>query len=135
MVAGISIPRGVSLFSRLFRHKLMFSKVIVGTQNYTIHRNEAAFPNPEDFVPDRWLSDKEGEASKEAFVPFSIGTRSCVGINLAKMELSKLTAAFFLRFDAKIDSSMTHEEMEMLDVFSASPVGGRLLLNMKDVKM
>jgi benzoate 4-monooxygenase len=113
----------------------MFCQAVVGTQNYTIHRNEEAFPNAEEFVPDRWLSKKEGEVSKEAFIPFSIGARSCIGINLAKMELNKLTAAFFLRFDAEIDSSMTDEEMEMLDVFSASPVGGRLLLNLRDVRM
>jgi len=119
VVAGITIPKGA----------------VVGTQNYTIHRNEEAFPNAEDFVPDRWLSDKGDEVSKEAFIPFSIGTRSCIGINLAKMELNKLTAAFFLRFDAEIDSSMTEEEMQMLDVFSASPVGGRLLLKMRDVKI
>lgn len=55
--------------------------------------------------------------------------------SLARMELNKMTAAFFLRFDAQIDPSMTEADMEMLDVFSASPVGGKLLLTLKDVKM
>ena len=50
------------------------------------------------------------------------------------MELNKLTAAFFLRFDAQIDPSMTEEDMEMLDVFSASPVGGKLWLDLRDIK-
>jgi benzoate 4-monooxygenase len=50
------------------------------------------------------------------------------------MELNKLTAAFFLRFDAQIDRSMTEADMEMLDVFSASPVGGKLLLTLRDIK-
>ena len=50
------------------------------------------------------------------------------------MELNKLTAAFFLRFDAQIDSSMTEEDMEMLDVFSASPVRGQLWLNLRDIE-
>ena len=49
------------------------------------------------------------------------------------MELNKLTAAFFLRFDAQIDPSTTEADMEMLDVFSASPVGGKLLLILRDV--
>jgi len=52
--------------------------------------------------------------------------------SLAKMELSKITAAFFLRFDAAIDASMTEADMEMFDQFSASPVGGRLLVKMKE---
>lgn len=50
------------------------------------------------------------------------------------MELGKLTAAFFLRFDAEVDPSMTEEEMEMYDVFSASPVGGRLLLRLEEIQ-
>ena len=49
------------------------------------------------------------------------------------MELSKLTAAFFLRFDARVDLSMTNDDMEILDVFSASPVGGKLLLSLEQV--
>jgi hypothetical protein len=49
------------------------------------------------------------------------------------MELSKLTAAFFLRFDGRVDGSMTEDQMEMLDVFSASPVGARLLLDLTEL--
>lgn len=49
------------------------------------------------------------------------------------MELSKLTAAFFLRFDATVDNSMTEDQMEMHDVFSASPVGGRLVLDLDEL--
>lgn len=44
-----------------------------------------------------------------------------------------MTAAFFLRFDATVDSSMTEEQMEMHDVFSASPAGGKLLLNLTEL--
>ncbi|KAH7237923.1 cytochrome P450 [Fusarium solani] len=63
-VAGVPIPKGT----------------IVGTQNYTIHRWEAAFPNPESFIPDRWLDEKNAAERKEAFVPFSVGPRKCIGI-------------------------------------------------------
>jgi len=48
------------------------------------------------------------------------------------MELSKMTAAFFLRFKAEIDPAVTEAEMEMFDQFSASPVGGRLLVRMQE---
>ncbi|EEU33407.1 uncharacterized protein NECHADRAFT_89500 [Fusarium vanettenii 77-13-4] len=63
-VAGVHIQKGT----------------IVGIQNYTIHRWEPAFPEPERFIPDRWLDDENIEQRKEAFVPFSVGSRRCIGI-------------------------------------------------------
>ncbi|EXL68065.1 hypothetical protein FOPG_15862 [Fusarium oxysporum f. sp. conglutinans race 2 54008] len=108
------------------------SETVVGIQNYTIHRWEAAFPDPESFIPDRWLDDKNIAQRKEAFVPFSVGSRKCIGINLAQMELSKLVAAFFRRFDATIDPSTRPEDMRMFDNFSAGPVGRKLLIRFSE---
>jgi benzoate 4-monooxygenase len=49
------------------------------------------------------------------------------------MELSKITAAFFRRFDASIDPSMKPEEMRMYDTFNAGPAGAKLLLRLREV--
>ena len=46
------------------------------------------------------------------------------------MELSKVTAAFFMRFDGKVDDSMTEEDMRMYDTFNAGPAGAKLLLRL-----
>lgn len=69
VVAGFNVPKGT----------------IVGTQNYTIHRDPIAFPDPETFEPERWLRDqgqkeKQEQAMKDAWTPFSVGSRKCVGI-------------------------------------------------------
>lgn len=55
-------------------------KTILGTQNHTIHQNETVFHDATSFLPDRWIDAKNEEAMKEAFVPFSIGARACIGI-------------------------------------------------------
>lgn len=47
------------------------------------------------------------------------------------MELSKVTAAFFRRFDASIDPSMDLDDMRMYDTFNAAPAGGKLLLRLR----
>jgi len=48
------------------------------------------------------------------------------------MKISKITAAFLLRFDAEVDQSITDAEMEMFDPFSArSPVGGKFLVQVR----
>lgn len=75
------VPKGVSslpvAIPRLFTHA---HQTTVGTQNYTMHRNQAAFPNPEDFLPERWL-DTDGESLRKAsWTPFSMGSRKCIGI-------------------------------------------------------
>ncbi|KAL5592819.1 hypothetical protein FOBRF1_013127 [Fusarium oxysporum] len=65
-VAGLHIPKGT----------------VVGTQNYTIHCWERAFPDPDNFLPERWLDGKNVDARKEAFVSFSVGPRRCIGMKL-----------------------------------------------------
>ena len=54
---------------------------IVGSQAYSLHRNEEIYPNPEEFTPERWLNvDKETELQMQRqFWAFSSGARSCIG--------------------------------------------------------
>ncbi|KAL0253454.1 hypothetical protein SLS55_010433 [Diplodia seriata] len=118
VVAGVSVPKGT----------------IVGSQNYTVLRDPTAFPNPDNSFPERWLKEGGDELRREAFTPFSVGPRACIGINLAKMELNKLVAAFFLRFNAEVDESMREEDMRMYDLFSAGPSGGKLLIRLAERK-
>lgn len=47
---------------------------VVCAQAYTLHRDPATFPNPQDFDPSRWESPTR--AMKDAFMPFGRGGRS-----------------------------------------------------------
>jgi cytochrome P450 len=57
------------------------------------HLDENVFPDPLAFRPHRWL---DGSAQDKYLVPFSRGTRQCIGINLAYAE-NYLTLAMLFR--------------------------------------
>ena len=52
---------------------------IVGTQIYSMHRNEKCFPNPEQFLPERWMPENETEDMRRHYMPFGLGSRVCMG--------------------------------------------------------
>jgi cytochrome P450 len=48
--------------------------------SWILHQREDYFPDSSKFEPERWLDPKEVRHMDKAFVPFSKGTRGCVGI-------------------------------------------------------
>lgn len=50
-----------------------------------IHRDEQYFPQPMDYKPERFLEDKM-EYDQDAFMPFGIGPRHCIGNVMAVLE-------------------------------------------------
>lgn len=66
------------------------------------HRDPSKFPNPMKFDPDRWLNTSESGRLDKYLVPFSKGTRQCMGINLATAEIYLTLAIVFRRFDMEL---------------------------------
>ncbi|KAJ6140662.1 hypothetical protein N7497_011555 [Penicillium chrysogenum] len=88
----------------------------VGMAIYHIHYNETLFENPRVFDPERWLQGPEVTAERAKFlVPFSRGSRSCLGINLAYMEMYMAIAYIVRRFDLDLVGT-TEEDMKWDDM-------------------
>ena len=64
------------------------------------HRNPEAFPDPGKFDPTRWVdpSPSSKSAMNRCLVPFSRGSRSCIGQNLAMCEIYVTLGTLFRRF-------------------------------------
>ncbi|XP_040283170.1 cytochrome P450 2C14-like [Bufo bufo] len=54
---------------------------------HSLLREKTYFAKPDEFYPEHFLDSKGNFKKNEAFLPFSIGKRSCAGETLAKMEL------------------------------------------------
>lgn len=95
-------------------------------QCYTTHRDPAAFENPHDFLPERWMGpEKPTQSMKILFLPFSEGTRACLGKNLAMMELKLITATLVRLFNVSLGPETTDLSMIMKDHFLLIPKGGK----------
>jgi cytochrome P450 len=52
----------------------------VGMTSTLIHQDPDVFPQPLEFIPERWLDPTEKQRLERYLVPFSKGTRQCAGI-------------------------------------------------------
>lgn len=73
--------------------------VQVGVNTYAILHNPEYFPDPFNFVPERWLAPSQREVTLDAFIPFSIGTRGCAGKAMAYTQTSLVLARLLWYFD------------------------------------
>ncbi|KUI55449.1 hypothetical protein VP1G_02774 [Cytospora mali] len=103
----------------------------VCTQSYSLHRNPDVFPDPLKFDPDRWVSPTRD--MKDSFMPFGGGSRICIGLHLARLELRLGTARFFRLYpNAKISTleGMSDEDMEQKLFFLSPPKNKRCLIEL-----
>ena len=95
----------------------------IGVPNYALHHNDAYFPEPFVFKPERWIvtegvpgsvtpvvSRADVSLAYSAFAPFSKGDSSCVGMNLAYQTMSVIVARMVFLFDMRLQPGSTAGE-------------------------
>ncbi|KJZ75109.1 hypothetical protein HIM_05595 [Hirsutella minnesotensis 3608] len=135
IVDGHNIPRGTQ----------------VGVNLYSFFHNEEYFPDSFDFKPDRWLESdfdtaeqkQARDTMRKAFVPFSLGDRSCAGKAMGMLEMSLTLARTLWFFDfetalgdpgkagggqaGRTDGRGRPHEFQLYDMFVASHDGPNLV--------
>lgn len=77
--------------------------LVVHQNSFATHHLASAFPRPFEFVPERFLAG-EGEplhVPKNAFRPFELGPRGCIGQELALLEIKTILAMTVREFDVE----------------------------------
>jgi len=78
-VSGVAMPSG--------------SLVIISP--YLVHRHPDVWDRPDEFDPSRFVG---GSARREAYLPFGLGPRLCIGRDMALVEATLVVAAIASRF-------------------------------------
>ncbi|KAL4746149.1 hypothetical protein BDW72DRAFT_207594 [Aspergillus terricola var. indicus] len=94
---------------------------IVVIPQHVIQRDNRYFPSGAEFIPERWLEQKDKLIVHEnAFFPFQIGRYSCVGKQLALMEMRSVIARMALEFDVSFTDAEAAElfDREAKDTFT-----------------
>lgn len=82
-IGGYFVPKG--------------SQVVI-TQ-YALHRDPRFWTDPDRFNPDRFLTDK---INRNAFLPFSIGPRKCMGTRMAYIEGTLVLGTILQRYTFQV---------------------------------
>ncbi|GFR62459.1 cytochrome P450 CYP44D1 [Elysia marginata] len=83
--------------------------------NYVHSLDPDVIPNPESYIPERWLRDTDGDKiNPYLLTPFSLGTRMCVGRRLAEQELVMMLAKILTRYRLEWHYGKLHQHFRML---------------------
>ncbi|XP_049271483.1 cytochrome P450 4C1 isoform X1 [Rhipicephalus sanguineus] len=76
---------------------------------YFLHRHPKVYKEPNRFLPERFMGN--GNVSPFAFVPFSAGSRNCIGQRFAQLE-EKIMLTHILR-NFRVESLVPMEELQL----------------------
>jgi cytochrome P450 len=85
-VVALSVPHCTTEDTELCGYKIPANTVVVANI-WGIHHDEAVYPDPHTFRPERFIDEHGGVVKPESFMPFSVGKRFCLGEPLARMEI------------------------------------------------
>ena len=93
---------------------------------WLIHRHRDLWPEPDAFNPDRYDGDASREALKQAYLPFGMGPRVCMGAAFALQEATLILAQLVRRYRLEAVPGHVPQPVGRLTIRSANGVRLRL---------
>eukprot|EP00118_Oscarella_pearsei_P010822 m.68625 g.68625 ORF g.68625 m.68625 type:complete len:146 (+) comp35537_c0_seq18:1238-1675(+) len=109
---------------------LLPAKCFVGLAIFLVHRNPLVWSRPKEFNPLRFSSDAADSRDPYAFIPFSAGSRNCIGQNFVFQELKVTLARILARFTLLPDES--YEIKRQISAILKTENGGTIFVKERD---
>lgn len=112
-------------------HTFLPAGTVVGINPWVFHRSPRVFgADAESWNPSRWLSEQEKQTKsmEHSLLAFGAGKRSCLGKNIAMLELHKLVPALFLKFSIELADPGKEWEVSNAWVLNQTGLNVRLAL-------
>ncbi|KAF4976821.1 hypothetical protein FZEAL_6562 [Fusarium zealandicum] len=107
---------------------------IVGINTWVAHRDRGVFgDDAEVFNPGRWLEEDSSKLSmmNRYFMPFGLGSRTCIGRHVSMLEMSKLIPRIVRDFDFGLDASLQSEEWHTQNYWFVKPLDFKVRVEMR----
>uniref|UniRef100_A0A8C6SUV3 Cytochrome P450, family 2, subfamily R, polypeptide 1 n=1 Tax=Neogobius melanostomus TaxID=47308 RepID=A0A8C6SUV3_9GOBI len=96
-IVPLGIFRATSQDANVNGYKIPKATMVI-TNLYSVHFDEKYWHEPGVFSPQRFLDNNGNFVKREAFLPFSLGRRQCLGEQLARMEMFLFFTTLLQRF-------------------------------------
>ncbi|KAJ1529724.1 hypothetical protein ONE63_006477 [Megalurothrips usitatus] len=111
-------------------HVLPEGAIVAAVPHFT-HRDPRHWTDPDKFDPDRFLPENSRGRHPFAFVPFSAGSRNCIGQRYAMMSAKVLASSILRRFrvlpSGVAGAPSALQDIKMLAGISSAPLGGAVV--------
>ncbi|XP_063914304.1 probable cytochrome P450 4d14 [Zophobas morio] len=125
----------VPVVGRLAREETEFDGYLIPRHTnilisiFHLHRNPNYFPDPEDFKPERF--ERFDGSFPHSFIPFSAGSRNCIGQKFAVLEMKSVISNIIRHFE--IRPTFPKHELELsLAAVLKSENGVKVVLRKRD---
>ncbi|XP_066928075.1 steroid 17-alpha-hydroxylase/17,20 lyase-like [Clytia hemisphaerica] len=102
-IAPLNVPHKTIVDTTVRNHQIPKDTQVLFNL-YSMHHDPTHWNEPEKFKPERWLN-ADGSLKKEKathYIPFSAGTRVCLGKRMAEMQLFLIVTRLLVNFEVSL---------------------------------